>query len=155
MHCRRGVRQGDPLSPLLFILAVDYLQVLINKAKDMDLLKLPFPLQSSSDFPVVQYANDTLIIMEGDPKQLFFLKTLLQNFSDSRGLKVNYSKSMLLPVNISEESLDHLAKTFGCSKGSLPFTYLGLPLGLTKPRVQDFLPLVNKCERRLGVSHQC
>jgi hypothetical protein len=43
-----------------------------------------------------------------------------------------------------------LARTFGCSKGSLPFTYLGLPLGITKPKIQDFLPLVNKCERRLG-----
>lgn len=57
---------------------------------------------------------------------------------------------MMLPINISDERLDHLARTFGCSKGSLPFTYLGLPLGLTKPKIQDFLPLVNKCERRLG-----
>lgn len=143
VHCRRGVRQGDPLSYLLFVLAADYLQALINKAKDMNLLKLPIPLQSFSDFLVVQYIDDTLIIMEGDPRQLFFLKTLLQNFSDSIGLKVNYNKSMMLPVNMSEERLDHL-------EGSLPFTYLGLPLGLTKPRVQDFLSLVNKCERRLG-----
>jgi len=150
IHCRRGVRQGDPLSPLLFVLAADFLQTLINRAKDINLLRLPIPLQSSKDFPVIQYADDTLIILEGDPRQLFMLKTVLQNFSDSTGLKVNYNKSMLLPINMSEDRLDHLARTFGCSKGSLPFTYLGLPLGLTKPRIQDFLPLVNKCERRLG-----
>jgi hypothetical protein len=135
IHCRRGVRQGDPLSPLLFVLAADYLQALINKAKDMNLLKLPIPLQSSSDFPVIQYADDTLIILEGDVKQLFFLKSLLQNFSASTGLKVNYQKSMILPINLSENKLDHLARTFGCSKGSLPFTYLGLPLGITKPKI--------------------
>ena len=149
-RCKWGVRQGDPLSPLLFVLAADFLQVLMNKAKDLGLLKLPIPLDSDKDFPVLQYADDTLIIMEGDPRQLFMLKTVLQNFSQSTGLKVNYSKSQMLPINISETRLELLAQTFGCSKGTLPFTYLGLPLGTTKPRVTDFLPLVSKCERRLG-----
>jgi hypothetical protein len=55
----------------------------------------------------------------------------------------------MVPINISEEKLNHLVSTFGCAKGSLPFTYLGLPLGITKPRVEDFLPLVTKCGRRL------
>ena len=88
--------------------------------------------------------------MEGDPNQLLFMKSVLNSFADSTGLKVNYRKSMMLPINLTEERLDHLARTFGCSKGSLPFTYLGLPLGLTKPRVQDYIPLVNKCERRMS-----
>jgi len=52
---------------------------------------------------------------------------------------------MMLPVNLTEEKLDLLARTFGCSKGTLPFTYLGL----TK-QVQDFLLLVTRCERRLS-----
>lgn len=86
--------------------------------------------------------------MEGDARQLFFLKSVLFSFSESTGLKVNYNKSLMVPINLSEEKLNLLASTFGCSKGSLPFTYLGLPLGLTKPRIEDFLPLVNKCERR-------
>lgn len=116
----------------------------------MGLLNLPIPMRTDSSFPIVQYADDTLIIMEGDPRQLFFLKTLLHNFTSSTGLKVNYSKSLMLPININEERLDLLARTFGCSEGSLPFTYLGLPLGTTKPRIVDYLPLENKCERRLG-----
>lgn len=56
----------------------------------------------------------------------------------------------MIPINICDAKMELLARTFGCTKGTLPFTYLGLPLGTTKPRIVDFLPLVNKCERRLG-----
>lgn len=68
----------------------------------MGLLKPPVPMQQDYDFPVIQYADDTLIITEGDPRQLFFLKTVLQNFSESTGLKVNYSKSMMIAINLSD-----------------------------------------------------
>lgn len=148
-HCRRGVRQGDPLSPLLFVLAADLLQTIINDAKDNQLLALPVPLYYSQDFPIVQYADDTLIIMEGCPVQLLHLKVHLKTYADSTRLHVNYSKSMMIPINIEEQSCASLAQTFGCTIGQLPFTYLGLPLGLTKPKVEDFMPLVSRCERRL------
>jgi len=81
---------------------------------------------------------------------LFNLKGLLRSFSDSSGLHVNFSKSFLVPVNVSEEKSSHLAQTFGCDVGSMPFTYLGLPLGTTKPSILDFSPLVTKIERRLS-----
>jgi hypothetical protein len=43
------------------------LQSILNKAKDLGFLNLPIPLSSTSDFPIIQYADDTLIIMEGMP----------------------------------------------------------------------------------------
>ena len=87
--------------------------------------------------------------MEAELAQLVHLKNLLHSFSISTGLKVNYSKSMLVPINLEVNGALQLAEAFGCSLGSLPFTYLGLPLSLTKPKVVDFLPLVTRCERRL------
>jgi hypothetical protein len=83
------------------------------------------------------------------PDNFFFLKAMLQSFSDSTGLRVNFNKSFMVSININEEKFNYLVSTFGCAKGSLPFTYLGLPLGITKPRIEEFLPLVTKCERRL------
>jgi len=62
IKCKRGVRQSDPLSPLLFVLAAQLLQVLVNRAATMNLLKAPIP-QPTDDFPIVQYADDMLLIM--------------------------------------------------------------------------------------------
>lgn len=148
-HCLRGVRQGEPLSPLLFVLAADFLQTLLIAACSDGDLDLPMPLRSDQDFPILQYADDTLIFLQGDADQLIFLKNLLNKFGESTGLKVNYEKSSMVPINVDEQKFSDLAATFGCSKGSLPFTYLGLPLSITKPTVADFWPLVTKCERRL------
>lgn len=148
-YCRRGVRQGDPLSPLLFILAADLLQSLVNKAVQEGLLNLPIPCFSDQHFPIIQHADDTLIIMEGCHRQLQVLKDILNIFTTATGFTVNFHKSMMIPLNISEESLEVMATSFNCDKGSLPFTYLGLPLGTAKPKIEELLPLVSKCERRL------
>lgn len=148
-HCRRGVRQGDPISPLLFVLAADFLQTLANKAVGEGQLNLPIPCTSDPHFPIIRYANGTLIIMEGCLRQLQVLKDILTVYSEATGLKVNYNKSLMVPLNLHEHTLNLLATSFNCAKGSLPFTYLGLPLGTTKPKVEDFLPLVTKCEKRL------
>jgi hypothetical protein len=67
-HYRRGVRQGDSLSPLLFVLAIDLLQCLVNKAKDMGRLRVPLNVGYTSDFPIIQYADHTLLIMEACPQ---------------------------------------------------------------------------------------
>jgi hypothetical protein len=77
---------------------------------------------------------------------------LLEDFAQATGLRVNYAKSCLIPIKVSEEHLHSLAATFGCAVGQLPFTYLGLPLGVTKPTIQDLSPLVGLVERRLNAS---
>jgi hypothetical protein len=149
-YCKRGVRQGDPLSPLLFVLAADFLQSLLNKAMIQGLLSPPLHCPACPDFPVIQYADDTLIILQAEAPQLICLKAILNNFGDSTGLKVNYSKSSLMPINMDGTGLSHFANTILCKTGSLPFTYLGLPLGITKPTLEHFLPMVSRVERRLG-----
>jgi hypothetical protein len=87
--------------------------------------------------------------MEACPQQLFALRAILNTFVDSTRHKVNYSKSCLYPTNLSQERLDHLAATFNCQMGCMPFTYLGLPLSMNKPTMQECLPLVHRMERRL------
>jgi hypothetical protein len=102
--CRRGVRQGDPLSPVLFVEGADLLQSMVNHLAQMGLLTPPLPIPDT-DFPTVQYADDTLLILQACPMQLLALKDLLQSFAAATGLKVNYDKSCLLPINVSGDRL--------------------------------------------------
>jgi hypothetical protein len=67
--------------------------------------------------------------MQANEEQLMLLKEILHKVTLSSGLIVNYHKSCLVPINISQEQAGSLASTFGCSVGTFPFTYLGLPLG--------------------------
>jgi hypothetical protein len=148
-QCKRGVRQGDPLSPLLFVMAADLLQCIVNKARSQGLLTLPIEAGPSSNFPIIQYADDTILIMKASQRELFFLKGLLHSFYESTGLRVNYAKSQMIPLNLSHDQALNLASTFGCQLGTLHFTYLGLPLGTTKPRIDDYMPLMDRAEKRL------
>lgn len=65
------------------------------------LIHRPILLQSSPDFPLVQYADDTLLIMEASARQLFFIKAILNNrFAETTGLNVNFSKLVRVPIKV-------------------------------------------------------
>lgn len=99
-YSKRGVRQDDPLSPLLFVLAADSLPTLVNQATDQGLLRLPIPCSSDSHFPIVQCADDTLVIMKGCSEQLRVLKDILNIFTLATCLKVNFNRSQMVLVNM-------------------------------------------------------
>lgn len=97
----------------------------------------------------LQYADDTAIIARADLTTMITLKLALNLFSNISGLQINYAKSLFVPFNLSplEQKLVNLV--FGCSQTELPITYLGMPLTFRRPNRVDFLPLVERIERRM------
>jgi hypothetical protein len=65
--------------------------------------------------------------MHADIDQIQHLRTLLLQFSDATGLRVNFNKTTMFPINVPADIMDILANDFGCKIETLPFTYLGLP----------------------------
>ena len=74
------------------------------------------------------FADDTLVFCQASQDNLTYLSWLLMWFEAVSGLRINLEKSELIPVR-RVENIDDLALDFGCKVGSLPSTYLGLPLG--------------------------
>ena len=78
--------------------------------------------------------------------------SLLEQYASYTGLKVNYEKSSMIPINLEQQEALDLAQLMNCQIASMPFTYLGLPMGTTKPTMKDFAPLIDRIERRLSAT---
>ncbi|RVW47166.1 hypothetical protein CK203_070193 [Vitis vinifera] len=74
------------------------------------------------------FADDALVFCQASQDHLTYLSWLLMWFEAVSGLRLNLEKSELISVG-RVENIDDLALDFGCRVGSLPSTYLGLPLG--------------------------
>ena len=86
--CKRGVQQGDPLAPLLYVLGTELLQVVVNDLLQQGEISLPIQT-NDTDFPILQDADDTLLVMPTDIVQVSAIKGLLQKISLSIGLQIN------------------------------------------------------------------
>ena len=98
---------------------------------------------------MAQYVDDTLLILPTIPAQISQVQNLISHYSTFTGLKVNYEKSMLVPINLPKRVIHIMLGILGCSRGSFPFTYLGLPLSTGRLRIKDFHPIMQWIERRL------
>jgi hypothetical protein len=92
---KKGLRQGDPLSPLLFNLITDMLSLLIARAIDNGQIKGLVSHLIDGGISILQYADDTILFMENDLEQAKNMKLLLCAFERLAGLKINFHKSEL------------------------------------------------------------
>jgi hypothetical protein len=122
----QGLRQGDPLSPILFNLVADVLASLMRKAVKKDKIKGLMTHLIEDGITHIQYTDDTILMIEGDDKSITNMKFILYCFEWISGLKINYHKSDAFIFGMDEERQIRIANMLNCQLGSLPMEYLGI-----------------------------
>ncbi|XP_039120313.1 uncharacterized protein LOC120256691 [Dioscorea cayenensis subsp. rotundata] len=146
---QRGLRQGDPLSPLLFVLITDVLSTLFENALSSHIL-VGIPVGDFGSICNLHYADDLLILTTGGPEDLRIIKLILLMFEGLSGLETNFAKTCLFSTNMNQLPDRWAASTFSCAVGRLPVHYLGIPISGRRPRKQDWRNLIDKIKGRLS-----
>jgi hypothetical protein len=142
IRIHRGLKQGDPLAPFLFLLVAEGFGGAMKRAGDLGMFK---GFKIGGDGPSIshlQYADDTLCIGEASVDNLWSLKAILRGFERASGLKVNFWKSSLMGINVDDNFMELASHFFNCIRGGIPFKYLGLPVGANPRRVSTWSPMV-------------
>jgi len=146
----RGLRQGDPLAPFLFLVVAEGLAGLVRQALNMEVLRGVKVGKNGIECCLLQFADDTLFLCEDSFNNIFAIKAILRCYEIVSGLKVNFHKSKLVGIRVDSFALNIYAKTLNCHTLRLPFQYLGVEVGGNPRKKQFWESVVTKLEARLS-----
>ena len=137
----KSLRQGNPLSPYLFILATKALNQMLTRAKGRGFI-LGFKVGKRDEEGMevfhLLFIDDTMILYDANQDHLRYLSWVFMWFEAIFGLKINLDKIQVIPIK-GVANVKELASMLDCRIGKLLATYLGLPFGVSYKsfRVQD------------------
>jgi len=151
-HSERGIRQGCPLSPLLFLLVAEGLSRAIAEAKRNGSFK-GIRISPSLSITHLLFVDDVLIFCTGSRRDAESLKDILNLFSKATGMEFNFRKSTISSNLLSEGEIDRLKTFFPFETKSIDegLKYLGFHLKPTNYKKEDWIWLLEKLEKKLKV----
>ena len=148
----RGLRQGDLLSPMLYLILMEVFSRMLRRVKGVGLIR-GFKVESRRDggesISHLLFADHIILFCDSDMEQILHIRLLLLNFQAVTGLKVNVHKSEMVPIG-KVYDVHALAEILGYRVGTLPTSYLGMPLGALHNFPSIWNPILEKIERRLA-----
>ncbi|CAM8944513.1 unnamed protein product [Rhodiola kirilowii] len=125
----RGLRQGDPLSPYLFVLCTEWLA---RSLEDQQVLNLIRGIRVARTAPMISnlmFADDSILFVRAEVDDIMRLKSILVKYEDLSGQQVNLSKSEVCPGNnVGSDRVRLLTSILGMRSVARIDRYLGLPI---------------------------
>ncbi|XP_016204774.1 uncharacterized protein LOC107645293 [Arachis ipaensis] len=147
----RGLRQGDLLSPFLFVLVVDVLHRMIGEAVRNGRISPLFVGRDNIELSHLQFADDTVLFCPPEEESVKNYKRLLRCFELMSGLSINFEKLSLIPINCDQQWVQSMCSLLGCKEAALLVKYLGIPLGANPRLVKTWKPIIDKVEDKLSL----
>ncbi|GJS93266.1 RNA-directed DNA polymerase, eukaryota [Tanacetum coccineum] len=145
----KGLKQGDPLSPFLFILIMESLHLSFNNVVNVGLYN-GIQIDESLNLSHLFYADDVIFVGKWNSSNLSTIVNVLKWFYLASGLTININKSKLMGIGISHDVVASVAKSIGCSILHTPFNYLGVKVGGIMSRLSSWDDVVAKLSARLS-----
>ncbi|GJX76619.1 RNA-directed DNA polymerase, eukaryota [Tanacetum coccineum] len=145
----KGLKQGDPLSPFLFILIMESLHLSFQRVEDAGMFK-GIKLGSSVSISHMFYADDAVFVGQWCESNINTLVHVLECFYRASGLRINMSKSKLMGLHVDSDKVKRAAIKLGCLTFKTPFTYLGSTVGGSMSRIQAWEEVVERVKSRLS-----
>lgn len=143
---KRGLRQGDPLSPYLFVMSMQIFSTILESQFDLGRIGC-HPLADHPRISHLCFADDVMIFFDGSLQSIKGITSALTSFQVISGLAMNRDKTELFLAGVDPgEAMD--IYLMGFQNGSFPIRYLGLPLMHSKLKKSAFSPLLDKVEAR-------
>lgn len=147
---KKGLRQGDPIFPFLYLIVAEGLGLLVHRAMEEGILKPDMIGREKVIVSHLQYADDTIFLCTGELEILVVIKRILRLYEFISRLKVNFLKSMLYGWNMEENVLETGASLLDCERGGNQFQYLGMKIGINPHISENWSWLVQRIKNRIA-----